>query len=314
MGLNKVNYIDKQTVITAANLNNIQDAIISLESATPPVGINAITRVDINELQSDITGVYYDSVDWIQIQGKIELEWSGGSKKTDCLMVLPIVEGQGMTIKPGREVEDPITLEISPDAALSATSTNAVQNKVITAALDGKQATLSTNQLKIVNNANLQNGYFIIGGSANQNEFWLQTESGDKLYLRPGSGITFTSNGSDDISINAAGGGSSATIFTLSSVTKAAMPTLAVAQDPNTIIKYSDRYYRLDCTANKAGEGASGVDVDRYYYSCIVKDTDCKLYYLWLDYFGTAANQIQAGSHSIPQMTLSGTNLTMMGV
>lgn len=36
MGLNKVNYIDKQTVITAANLNNIQDAIISLESATPP--------------------------------------------------------------------------------------------------------------------------------------------------------------------------------------------------------------------------------------------------------------------------------------
>ena len=32
MSLTKVNYIDKETVITAQNLNDIQDAIITLEN------------------------------------------------------------------------------------------------------------------------------------------------------------------------------------------------------------------------------------------------------------------------------------------
>lgn len=36
MGLNKVNYIDQQTVISAQNLNAIQDAVIALENTTPP--------------------------------------------------------------------------------------------------------------------------------------------------------------------------------------------------------------------------------------------------------------------------------------
>ena len=34
MALNKVEYTDKETIITAQNLNDIQDAIIALEETT----------------------------------------------------------------------------------------------------------------------------------------------------------------------------------------------------------------------------------------------------------------------------------------
>lgn len=111
------------------------------------------------------------------------------------------------------------------------------------------------------------------------------------------------------------GGGSSSTVFTLSSLTKAAMPTLTVAQDPNTIIKYNNYYYRLEAyLGNKAMEGATGEDVDRYCYTCTVYDNNWTTYYLLLDYFGTAANQIRAGNQNLPKMTLSGTNLSITGV
>ena len=42
MGLTKVNYKDKQTVITAKNLNDIQNAIIDLEDVITDEMIDAI--------------------------------------------------------------------------------------------------------------------------------------------------------------------------------------------------------------------------------------------------------------------------------
>ena len=57
MALNKVTYVDNQTVITASNLNNIQDSIIALENSgilnTNNAGFhNSIYR------GKNLTGVY----------------------------------------------------------------------------------------------------------------------------------------------------------------------------------------------------------------------------------------------------------------
>lgn len=61
---------------------------------------------------------------------------------------------------------------------------------------------LTDTQLAVLNNTNLQNGYFVIGGGAGTSSFWLQTQNNDKMYVRPGTGISFTKNGTDDVSIN----------------------------------------------------------------------------------------------------------------
>ena len=49
MSLNKVTYKDKQTVITAKNLNDIQDAIINLEDVITDEMIDAICGASIQK-------------------------------------------------------------------------------------------------------------------------------------------------------------------------------------------------------------------------------------------------------------------------
>lgn len=90
----------------------------------------------------------------------------------------------------------------NPDTTLSESSNAPIANSTVTKALTAKQDQLTESQLSILDDTNLSNGYFIIGGGAGTTEFWLQTKSGDKLYVRPGTDITFTKNGDDDISIN----------------------------------------------------------------------------------------------------------------
>lgn len=48
MALNKVNYIDNETIITAENLNNIQDEIIANTNANPYIGY-VDNIFDVNE-------------------------------------------------------------------------------------------------------------------------------------------------------------------------------------------------------------------------------------------------------------------------
>lgn len=79
------------------------------------------------------------------------------------------------------------------------------------------------------------------------------------------------------------------TVYELTELTVAAMPSEAVAANPHTTVKYSGRYYRLGSFGYKPSEGASGVDVDRYYYYAIDEGTT---YGLKLDYFDGAANQV----------------------
>lgn len=64
MALNKVNYIDNETIITAENLNNIQDEIIANANANPYIGYvdnifavneNCICKYDANTLNSPYT-------------------------------------------------------------------------------------------------------------------------------------------------------------------------------------------------------------------------------------------------------------------
>ena len=53
MGLEKRNYIDKETLITAKNMNDIQDAIIALENG----GGGGVTDEHINSLIDEKLGV-----------------------------------------------------------------------------------------------------------------------------------------------------------------------------------------------------------------------------------------------------------------
>lgn len=76
MALNKVNYIDNETIITAENLNNIQDEIIANTNANPYIGYvdnifdvneNCICKYDSSTLNSPYTAGLTAAVDGICI-------------------------------------------------------------------------------------------------------------------------------------------------------------------------------------------------------------------------------------------------------
>lgn len=54
MSLNKVNYVDGVTVITAENMNDIQDAIIDLEAGTSITVDGAISATSTNPVQNKV--------------------------------------------------------------------------------------------------------------------------------------------------------------------------------------------------------------------------------------------------------------------
>lgn len=54
MALNKVNYVDGETVITAENLNNIQDAIIELEQGGTITVDSALSSTSENPVQNKV--------------------------------------------------------------------------------------------------------------------------------------------------------------------------------------------------------------------------------------------------------------------
>lgn len=76
MALNKVNYIDNETIITAENLNNIQDEIIANTNANPYIGYvdnifdvneNCICKYDSQTLNSPYTAGLTAAADGICI-------------------------------------------------------------------------------------------------------------------------------------------------------------------------------------------------------------------------------------------------------
>lgn len=88
------------------------------------------------------------------------------------------------------------------DTTLSETSDAPIANSTVTKALAAKQDQLNETQLSVINDTDLASGNFVSGSGADTTNFWLQAKSGEKLYVRPGTDITFTKNGDNDISIN----------------------------------------------------------------------------------------------------------------
>lgn len=96
---------------------------------------------------------------------------------------------------------DPYVLQ-NTDTTLSETSDAPIANSTVTKALAAKQDQLNETQLSVINDTDLASGNFVSGSGADTTNFWLQAKSGEKLYVRPGTDITFTKNGDNDISIN----------------------------------------------------------------------------------------------------------------
>lgn len=88
------------------------------------------------------------------------------------------------------------------ETTLSETSNAPIANSTVTKALATKQDQLSEAQLSIINDDDLTSGNFVSDSGADITQFWLQAKNGKKLYVRPGTDITFTKNGDNDISIN----------------------------------------------------------------------------------------------------------------
>lgn len=61
MSLNKINYVDQETVITADNLNDIQDSIIALEDKIPS-DIEEAGIITLTEYTEDDIQTLWDSV------------------------------------------------------------------------------------------------------------------------------------------------------------------------------------------------------------------------------------------------------------
>lgn len=153
MSLQKVTYVSQQSVISAENLNNIQDAIIDLESsgggggsvfelaslttaAMPSyeVAHNSNTIIHYQDYYYTSAGETGDGVDsWcIQYQCVTSVASAGNKMAASWLL---------LQYHPVTKVATYISLSFGTingavDNALSTTSTNAVQNKVITNALN----------------------------------------------------------------------------------------------------------------------------------------------------------------------------------
>ena len=68
MALNKVNYVDNQTIITAQNLNNIQDSIINLENdlakgKQDPITVSSSTNASKRLSKGTVTAITSISVE-----------------------------------------------------------------------------------------------------------------------------------------------------------------------------------------------------------------------------------------------------------
>ena len=118
MALSKRTYVDGTTKITAANLNEIQDSIIALEGKgiTKEEVVNALEYTPAKS--SDIP---------TSLKNPNALKFTGGATGTydgssEVTINIPTGGGSSVTV----------------DSALSTTSENPVQNKVIKSALDGK--------------------------------------------------------------------------------------------------------------------------------------------------------------------------------
>lgn len=211
MALTKRNYVSGETVITAANLNDIQDSIIALEgkgltkkevidaleytpakaSDIPTTDISANTAArhshsnkDVLDNIAEITSISGGAVtgganalvtkevldatsqlimDEIpsELKNPYALTFTGASSGTydgSSAVTINIPTGGGSSV--------------TVDSALSATSTNPVQNKVIKSALDGK---LSTSGGTLTGNLT---GKYITGT-------WLQTTAASELSTTP---------------------------------------------------------------------------------------------------------------------------------
>lgn len=133
MALKKTTYVSGSTIITAENLNDIQDSVISSENTertsisggavtgsanalvTKEV-LDATSQLIMDEIPSELKNPYA-----LTFTGAASGTYDGSSAVT---INIP-TGGSSVTV----------------DSALSATSTNPVQNKVIKSALDGKLST-----------------------------------------------------------------------------------------------------------------------------------------------------------------------------
>ena len=220
MALKKTTYVSGSTIITAENLNDIQDAIVALEgkgltkeevvealeytpakaSDIPTTDISANTAARHSHSNKDVL----DNIAEItSISGGAV---TGGANALVTKEVLDATS-QLITDEIPSELKNPYALtftgassgtydgssavtiniptggsSVTVDSALSATSTNPVQNKVIKSALDGK---LSTSGGTLTGNLT---GKYITGT-------WLQTTAASELSTTPTKIPVLDSNG-----------------------------------------------------------------------------------------------------------------------
>lgn len=128
MALKKTTYVSGSTIITAENLNDIQDSVIALENTEKTSisggavtgGANALVTKEVLDATSQLIMDEIPS----ELKNPYALTFTGASSGTydgSSAVTINIPSG-GTTV----------------DSALSATSENPVQNKVIKSALDDK--------------------------------------------------------------------------------------------------------------------------------------------------------------------------------
>lgn len=167
MALKKITYVSGSTIITAENLNDIQDSVISLQNTERTSisggavtgGANALVTKEVldatSQLIMDEIPTALKNPYALTFDGAASGTYDGSSAVT---INIPSGSGGGSTI--------------TVDSELSATSTNPVQNKVIKSALDEK---LSTSGGTLTGNLT---GKYITGT-------WLKTTDASELSTTP---------------------------------------------------------------------------------------------------------------------------------
>lgn len=147
MALNKVNYVDGQTVITAENMNDIQDAIIALENAPTGGTVSDDLKQALLQLAQKVAYIddqgqtYYDdlynalyppktlvSISAVFDQGSAVIY---DNASLDTLKTMLTVTAQ----------YDDNTTEILPDSAYTLSGTLTVGTSTVTASYQGKTDT-----------------------------------------------------------------------------------------------------------------------------------------------------------------------------
>ena len=220
MALSKRTYVGGTTKITAANLNDIQDSIIALEGKglTKEEVVDALEYTPAKASDIPTTDISANTAARHSHSNKDVLDniteitsISGGAVTGDAnaLVTKEVLDAtsQLITDEIPSELKNPYALtftgassgtydgssavtiniptggsSVTVDSALSATSTNPVQNKVIKSALDGK---LSTSGGTLTGNLT---GEYITGT-------WLQTTAASELSTTPTKIPVLDSNG-----------------------------------------------------------------------------------------------------------------------